>query len=277
MADFTIVNAAEKLIVGQLDMSFLTATDKLTPGTAVINGPCYIGLTPQIGVARATCMIGPPIPGLTAPVSLEVTGMSNFAGITNTTGVINDLALSNVFGFTNKLGAEIQSAFKAIFGVKTNNSAQITNGPKSCSAVATTPLLRADVGRFGTCQADLGIFSSVAAPFKKFDIPHPNKKGMRLRHACIEGPEVGVYYRGKLIDSNVIDLPEYWRGLVNAETITVSLTPHTFYQELYVKNIEWGCKINIVNNAGGPIDCSYIVYAERNDVEKLEIEYKEES
>lgn len=277
MADFTIVNAAEKLIVGQLDMSFLTATDKLTPGTAVINGPCYIGLTPQIGVARATCMIGPPLPGLSVPASLEVTGITNFVGITNTTGVLNDLALSNVFGFTNKIGAEIQAAFKAIFGLKTNNAAKITHGPDSCSAVATTPLLQADVGRFGTCQADLGIFSSVAAPFKQFDIPHPNKKGMRLRHACIEGPEVGVYYRGRLVDSNVIDLPEYWRGLVNAETITVSLTPHTFYQELYVKNIEWGCKINIVNNAGGSIDCSYVVYAERNDVEKLEIEYKEES
>jgi hypothetical protein len=83
MADFTVVNAGEKLIVGQLDMSFLTVADKLTPGTAVINGPCYIGLTPQIGVARATCMIGPPLPG-GLPVSLEVTGMSNFAGITNT-------------------------------------------------------------------------------------------------------------------------------------------------------------------------------------------------
>ena len=277
MADLTIVNVGEKLIVGQLDTSFLTLTDKITPGTAVINGPCYIGVTPQIGIARATCMIGPPIPGVTAPVSLEVTGMSNFAGITNTTGVINDLAVTNKLGFINKLSAEISAAMKAIFGIKINNAAKVTHGPDSCSAVATTPLLRADVGRFGTCQADLGAFTAVQAPFKKFDIPHPNKEGMRLRHACIEGPEVGVYYRGRLVDSNVIDLPEYWRGLVNAETITVSLTPHTFYQELYVKNIEWGCKINIVNNAGGPIDCSYIVYAERNDVEKLEIEYKEES
>lgn len=39
MADFTVVNAGEKLIVGQLDMSFLTANDKLLPGTAVVNGP----------------------------------------------------------------------------------------------------------------------------------------------------------------------------------------------------------------------------------------------
>jgi hypothetical protein len=275
MADFTFVNAGEKLIVGQLDMSFLTAADKLTPGTAVINGPCFIGLTPQIGVARATCMIGPPLPG-GLPVSLEVTGMSNFAGITNNAGIINDLAVSNIFGFTSKIGAEIQAAFKAILGLKTNNAVQITNGPKVCSANITTPRIDAAYGNFITCQATLGVFAQVSAPFKLFDIPHPSKQGHRLIHSCLEGPEIGVYYRGRLTDSNVIELPEYWKGLVDAETITVNLTPHTFYQELYVKNIEWGCRINVVNNAGGPIDCSYIVYAERKDVDKLRIEYKQE-
>ena len=275
MADFTFVNAGEKLIVGQLDMSFLTAADKLTPGTAVINGPCFIGLTPQIGVARATCMIGPPLPG-GLPVSLEVTGMSNFAGITNNAGIINDLAVSNIFGFTSKIGAEIQAAFKAILGLKTNNAVQITNGPKVCSAIATVPLIKAELGVFAVCTALQGNFTSVAAPFKLFDIPHPTKEGYRLVHTCLEGPEIGVYYRGRLTDSNVIELPEYWKGLVDAETITVNLTPHTFYQELYVKNIEWGCRINVVNNAGGPIDCSYIVYAERKDVDKLRIEYKQE-
>ena len=273
--DCTISNVGEKLVVGQLDMSFLTANSKLLPGTAVVNGPFYIGLTPQIGVARATCMIGPPLPGV-LPVSLEVTGMSNFAGITNTAGIINDLAVSNIFGFTNKIGAEIQAAFKSIFGLKSNAAVQITQGPKVCQAVATVPLIKADVGIFGTCKADSGVFASVAAPFKKFNIPHPTKSGYRLVHTCLEGPEIGVYYRGRLVNSNVIELPEYWRGLVDAETITVSLTPHTFYQELYVKSIEWGTRITIINNGGGAVDCSYVVYAERKDVPKLEIEPKQE-
>ena len=273
--DCTISNVGEKLVVGQLDMSFLTANSKLLPGTAVVNGPFYIGLTPQIGVARATCMIGPPLPGV-LPVSLEVTGMSNFAGITNTAGIINDLAVSNIFGFTNKIGAEIQAAFKSIFGLKSNAAVQITQGPKVCQAVATVPLIKADAGIFGTCKADSGVFASVAAPFKKFNIPHPTKSGYRLVHTCLEGPEIGVYYRGRLVNSNVIELPEYWRGLVDAETITVSLTPHTFYQELYVKSIEWGTRITIINNGGGAVDCSYVVYAERKDVPKLEIEPKQE-
>ena len=66
-------------------------------------------------------------------------------------------------------------------------------------------------------------------------------------------PELGVYYRGRLEANNVIELPDYWKGLVDAETITVNLTPHGSYQELFVKKIEWGARIIVVNNAGGPL------------------------
>ena len=39
--------------------------------------------------------------------------------------------------------------------------------------------------------------ASITANSKKaFDIPHPKKKGHRLRHICLEGPEAGVYVRG---------------------------------------------------------------------------------
>mgnify|MGYP003132716577 FL=1 len=31
-----------------------------------------------------------------------------------------------------------------------------------------------------------------------FDMPHPNKEGWRLRHVCIEGPEIAVYFRGRV-------------------------------------------------------------------------------
>ena len=277
MADFTVLNAGEKLVVGQLDMSFLTATAKLVPGTAVINGPCYIGLTPQIGIARATCMIGPPIPGVTLPVSLEVTGISNFAGITNTAGTINDLAVSNIFGFTNKIGAEIQSAFKLILGLKTNNAVQITNWPKVCSALVTTPLVKTVAVVGADISATKGLNPKTAALInskKGFDIPHPTKKEHRLRYICVEGPSAEVYLRGKLKDKTFIDLPEYWRNLVDAETIGVTLTPVGHYQELYVDKIEWGSRIQIKNNAGSAINCDYIVFAERKDTCKNISEYK---
>ena len=40
---------------------------------------------------------------------------------------------------------------------------------------------------------------------KPFDIPHPTKDGYRLRHVCLEGPESGVYYRGRLTGGNVMN------------------------------------------------------------------------
>lgn len=113
--------------------------------------------------------------------------------------------------------------------------------------------------------------------WKHFDIKHPTKKGHRLRHSSLEGPENAVYYRGKLVDNNVIELPEYWRGFIDPESITINLTPHGVYQELFVKNIEWGCKINVVNNLGGPINCSYVICAERIDGHKLIVEYEGET
>ena len=265
MSDLTIANVGEKLLVGQLDLSFLTAGDKLVPGTAVINGPCFIGLTPQFGLARAACMIGPPILGSAAPVSLEVTGISNFAGITNTAGTINDLALSNIFGFTNKIGAEIQAAFKAIFGLKSNAAVQITQGPKVCQATASAPIF---TGVF------VGNGDGIFFAKKPFDIPHPTKEGWRLRHVCIEGPTADVYVRGRLNNSNVIELPEYWRRLVDPETITVNLTPVGTHQELYVDKIEWGTRILIKNNCGSGVNCYYTVYGERADTDKNIPEYE---
>jgi hypothetical protein len=109
---------------------------------------------------------------------------------------------------------------------------------------------------------------------KSFDISHPSKEGYRLRYICVEGPEAEVYFRGKLVDSNTIELPDYWKDLVDIETVGVTLTPIGFYQELFVEKIEWGSKIIVKNNAGGVANCSYVVYGERKDVDKNISEYQ---
>jgi hypothetical protein len=272
--DCTISNVGEKLVVGQLDMSFLTANSKLLPGTAVVNGPFYIGLTPQVGVARATCMIGPPLPGV-LPVSLEVTGITNFAGITNTAGTINDLALSNVFGATFRFGFKQASAYNLDLGLKTQAAINITQGGDFSQAFAKGPLFNASAF-IGDTTGTRGINAQTQAAIAKkpFDIPHPTKEGWRLRHVCIEGPTADVYVRGRLNNSNVIELPEYWRKLVDPETITVNITPIGTHQELYVYKIEWGTRILIKNNCGSGINCYYTVYGERADTDKNIPEYE---
>ena len=112
-------------------------------------------------------------------------------------------------------------------------------------------------------------------PAKPFDIPHPSKpETHRLRYISLEGPEIAVYFRGKLEDTNVIELPEYWKDLIHPESISVNLTPYGTYQELYVEKIVWGQQIIIKNRESVPTNCYFTVYAERKDMEKLIVEYE---
>lgn len=118
---------------------------------------------------------------------------------------------------------------------------------------------------------------SVKAPIwdakKSFDIQHPTKENYRLRYITLEGPNAEVYYRGKLKNENVINLPDYWTGLVDPETIGVNLTPVGSWQELYVEKIQWGTQIIIKNNSGSQINCDYVVFGERKDTTKNIPEY----
>ena len=132
-----------------------------------------------------------------------------------------------------------------------------------------------------TLTGNTGVFSTEVSAGgitltsrKAFDIPHPTKKGHRLRHICLEGPESGVYYRGRLTGKNVIELPEYWRGLVDPETITVTLTQIKTSQDLIIEGIEWGTRVKVRSGNGTDIDCFYLVHAERKDGEKLIVEYE---
>jgi len=138
--------------------------------------------------------------------------------------------------------------------------------------------VNANVVAAGTVTAAQVIASGITLTSRKpFDIPHPTKGGWRLRHVCLEGPESAVYYRGRLKDSNIIQLPEYWDGLVDPETITVTLTQIGYSQDLIIEKIEWGKNIKIKSGSGANIDCYFLVYGERSDGEKLIVEYEGES
>jgi ribosomal protein L35AE/L33A len=121
----------------------------------------------------------------------------------------------------------------------------------------------------GTIVTDGGL---TVAGSKSFLIDHPTKEGMKLQYACLEGPENGVYVRGRAT-SEVIDLPDYWVGLVHEDSITVTLTPVGSAQsDLYVANIADN-KVHLVRESNQPIDCFYIVNATRKDLENLVVEF----
>ncbi len=107
---------------------------------------------------------------------------------------------------------------------------------------------------------------------KLFDMPHPSEAGRRLAHACIEGPEVSVFYRGRCRNSKEIVFPSYWKDLVHINSISVQLQPVGAHQDIIVKRWD-DKKVYLQANGAMPIDCFYHIYAERKDCGPLVVEY----
>ena len=91
----------------------------------------------------------------------------------------------------------------------------------------------------------------------------------------MEGPENGVYVRGRSQEA-VVELPDYWSGLVDSNSITVTLTPIGSHQDLYVSRVENNkVYISSENEETTSLiekDYFYVIYAERKDVDKLQVE-----
>lgn len=91
--------------------------------------------------------------------------------------------------------------------------------------------------QFGGLQQDIsgnnGVWYDLStnifyySPLKSFIINHPVNEDRYLVHACLEGPEAGVYYRGigEILDNSSVDvsLPYYVESLAN--DFTVQITP----------------------------------------------------
>ena len=173
--------------------------------------------------------------------------------------------IKNHFGANNKVGAEVRTGVCNETGAKFRAGFSADYGPRKISSVNSVPLTKGF------------IFTGRALKNKKFDISHPTKEGYRLSHVCLEGPTSDVYFRGRLKGSNMIELPEYWKGLVDSETITVNLTPRGRPDlSLHVKQITED-KIILSSDNLIDVDCFYHVYGERKDIEKNIPEYEGDS
>lgn len=114
-----------------------------------------------------------------------------------------------------------------------------------------------------------------ATKAKPFVIDHPTKPNKKLVHVALEGPENGVYVRGRITNNERIELPEYWTNLVDSETITVNLQPIGHFQEIIVHKIKDNAII-LKEASDLSIDCYYHIYGTRKDIEKLEVEVNPE-
>ena len=101
---------------------------------------------------------------------------------------------------------------------------------------------------------------------KTFVMDHPMDNERYLVHACLEGPEAGVYYRGKseIIDETEIILPEY--TLVFRE-FTVHITPIGQFAKLYASEVKNG-KFTVYNSSKKKKQVAFhwVVYARRQSI-----------
>ena len=250
-----IKTQTDKLVVGSNDVAY-TAPDTSPTGTAVLNGPVYVGKTgasPNYeAVLNVTSNSAQQLPGDQQPACSASLAMKSDGNLT----VAGD--------------------------GKTANALLISGG----SSVDTVHVIgdmfvsgSVDCGNKGRLAARFGVADSIPKPF---DLKHPTKgEGHRLRYACIEGPEAGVYYRGRLKKSNVIELPYYWKDLVHSDSITVQLQPIGSNQNLVIQEFdnefiviaEDSTNTDLVTGLS-TIDCFYHVYGERIDVNPLIVEYE---
>ena len=247
-----IKTQTDKLVVGSNDVSY-TAPDTSPTGTAVLNGPVYVGKT----------------------------GASpNYEAVLNITS-----------NSAQQLPGDQQPACSASLAMKSDGNVVITGDSKTSKALKvngdTETIGDAHVTGNVSTGGDLSVgghaswSSSIVATTKLFDIEHPSKDNYRLRHACLEGSEHAVYYRGRLKESNVINLPDYWKDLVHEDSITVQLQPIGKTQNLVIQEFnnefiviaEDSTNTDLITDLS-TIDCFYHVYGERKDVDKLEVEYE---
>ena len=201
-----------------------------------VEGP--VGILVNAQVITAACLT------FTNYICPQTTWFGNvsYVGLKVKTGKEIQAGMKSLFGKKSQAGVKVQAGVNKTFGVKVDAGGMVA--PKAACAVIE-----------GRCTGN--------KPNGSFDIPHFTKKGKRIRHIITEGPEPGIYIRGKLDGTHIIELPEYWKGLVNYDTITVNLTPFGRSDtSLHVKEVTED-KIIVSSDHLVQVKCFYDVWVSR--------------
>ena len=176
------------------------------------------------------------------------------------TGVGISWTSATATGIVTGTGTATQVAYWNSANQIAGNNNFVFNGVGSVGINTTSP------------EYALHVVGTLAATIKSFIIAHPTKPGRKLRYASLEGPENGVYLRGRTDETKII-LPEYWRGLVDHDSITVNITPIGTFSKFCVEKIEnYVIHVKNKNMFNKKQEYFYVVFGERKDVDKLEVE-----
>jgi len=139
-------------------------------------------------------------------------------------------------------------------------------GPQGPTGPFPTPTPLGNTGSTGVVWYDPGASSWHYAANKTFIINHPLHSNKYLVHACLEGPESGVYYRGKGEITNnyntTIMLPDYVENLATDFTIQIT--------HIYDGNTKTYSASEIINNVfsvyGDNGKFYWMVHGKRSDI-----------
>lgn len=241
---------------GTITFSSSTASTSTTSGALIVTGGVGIGGSINVGgVSKFTS---------SASSTNTTTGAIVITGGLGVGGSINAGTAVSAPLFSSPSAVVLRPGTDTISGIQFCKT-----GTGSTIMVIDTLNSRVGIGLTNP-EYDLEVNGEISATLKSFIINHPTKPGMRLRHTSLEGPENGVYFRGELKGKNVIELPDYWTGLVDSSTISVHLTP-IGNKTIFVKEIKDN-KVFVGARLFQKIHCYYSVWAERKDVPKLKVE-----
>ena len=247
----------------------------ITAGTV----PLTLGGTGATSASAARSALGVDAAGTDNSTDVTLTGSGNYLSISGQAITVDPIDISDDTNLTAGTGLtlsgdtlNVDAAQSGITSVGTLSSLTVSGDLTVDTNALHVDSTNTRVG-IGTTSPGfkLQVNGSFGATTKSFVIPHPTKQGKTLQHGSLEGPEHGVYYRGRL-EGDMIQLPEYWTELVDEDTITVQLTPNGDFQMLFVEKIEDN-QVFVANAADEGIDCFYIIHGERKDVGKMEVEY----
>lgn len=241
----------------------LGLNEKIIRGSVYLDGPTIVGDDTAFKTVEGSVMIG--------PCNNEDSPLPNVSDVISICGPLKNpysLVVRAGTHLTRNVSSSPDGAGPGPTVATPSKGAALFIGDLDVNGELRT---KDDVIAQGEVKSNCG--GHVLSQKKNFDIPHPSKDGWRLTHSCIEGPEAAVYTRGRITNSTEIDLPSYWKNLVDIQSITIQLQPIGSHQDIIIKR--WDDKKVYLQSKGGmPIDCFYHIYGERKDTEKLIVEYK---
>jgi hypothetical protein len=249
---FSVTNQVDDLIYSISDADGTPSFRVFNSGiTSITNG--FIGvLTVGTSISAGT-LVQTPIVDFLSPGAGTSTKITAKHYTTNNGSLAFESGENHLFSVTNETG-------NLLYSINDDNA-------NSILSVST-------IGNVGVGTSNptfnLHVIGSFGATTKSFIIEHPTKENKKLQYGSLEGPELGVYVRGRS-SKNVIELPDYWINLVNLDSLTINLTPIGISPVPRVLSIE-GMKINVFSLVDGDLDYYYYILAERKDVDKLQVE-----